>query len=537
VTAVFLALGGSICLSQTAANGNITTSETHQTIEGFGASVFYYSNWLVAHPNKEAIYEKIFLDLGLDILRLGNVYGYTQTFNPDAAEIVSMAEAYLGRPVKVMISSWSPPAYLKSNGQTKNGGTLVKINGEYDYEGYAQYWADALDAYAQYGIEPVYVSIQNEPDWSTSWETCEFSETETANKAGYDKALDAVYRKFQEFGSPPKLLAPEAKGIGDGRFRNYISHFNRDQVYGYAHHLYNGGDANNPDSFIGAMQATAKDGSDKPRFQTEYSSGSADWLKTAWLIHNSLVFEEVSAYFHWGLIWGGLDNSELVQLENPWDRGNWKTHDGYAVTDRYWAFRQFSNYIKPGWKRVSSTASPNTVKLSAFISADGDSLTAVAINTGTAAFALTLDFGGYQFDSGSVIRTSDSEQGVELGAYDGTATLDLPARSITTLAIEGAPTSVRGRTVQPSGSLTTQNYPNPFNSTTTIRFHLPKDGEAGLTVFDLGGRIVHEKRFGFLRAGAHSFSFDASGLASGVYCYRIGNGDGNAVFRKFILAR
>jgi O-glycosyl hydrolase len=59
----------------------LNPSETHQTIEGFGASQYYYSNWLTAHPNKEDIYVHLFDDLGLDILRLGNTFRPGTAFN------------------------------------------------------------------------------------------------------------------------------------------------------------------------------------------------------------------------------------------------------------------------------------------------------------------------------------------------------------------------------------------------------------------------------------------------------------------------
>lgn len=66
-----------------------------------------------------------------------------------------------------------------------------------------------------------------------------------------------------------------------------------------------------------------------------------------------------------------------------------------------------------------------------------------------------------------------------------------------------------------------QNYPNPFNPSTTIRFHLPQTSRASLRVFDLLGRevalLVDEQR----QAGSHEVFFDGTGLASGVYFYRL----------------
>ncbi len=66
-----------------------------------------------------------------------------------------------------------------------------------------------------------------------------------------------------------------------------------------------------------------------------------------------------------------------------------------------------------------------------------------------------------------------------------------------------------------------QNYPNPFNSQTTIRFELPASSEVTLEVFDVLGRRVTTLVDGQMDAGVHETRFDASGLSSGVYIYRL----------------
>jgi hypothetical protein len=66
-----------------------------------------------------------------------------------------------------------------------------------------------------------------------------------------------------------------------------------------------------------------------------------------------------------------------------------------------------------------------------------------------------------------------------------------------------------------------QNYPNPFNPTTVISFVLPAASQARLEVYDLLGRrtaLLLDERKG---AGRHEVRFDASGLTSGVYIYRL----------------
>ena len=65
------------------------------------------------------------------------------------------------------------------------------------------------------------------------------------------------------------------------------------------------------------------------------------------------------------------------------------------------------------------------------------------------------------------------------------------------------------------------NYPNPFNATTEITFDLPRAMRASLKVYDVLGREVAELAGGVMNAGSHTIIYDASGLSSGVYFYRL----------------
>jgi plastocyanin len=66
-----------------------------------------------------------------------------------------------------------------------------------------------------------------------------------------------------------------------------------------------------------------------------------------------------------------------------------------------------------------------------------------------------------------------------------------------------------------------QNFPNPFNSRTTIRFSVPFETDARISVLNILGQKVGEVFAGRVTAGDHSVSFDASGLAGGLYFYRL----------------
>ncbi len=81
-----------------------------------------------------------------------------------------------------------------------------------------------------------------------------------------------------------------------------------------------------------------------------------------------------------------------------------------------------------------------------------------------------------------------------------------------------------------------QNYPNPFNPSTTIQFALPKASHVTLTIYDTVGRHVATVVDDAYPAGAYRVVFDAGGLASGLYVYRITAGAFQAT-RKMLFLR
>jgi uncharacterized protein (DUF1501 family) len=81
-----------------------------------------------------------------------------------------------------------------------------------------------------------------------------------------------------------------------------------------------------------------------------------------------------------------------------------------------------------------------------------------------------------------------------------------------------------------------QNYPNPFNPATTITYDVPVETYVSLTVYNELGQQVRELYNGVKTPGKHTVTFDASGLSSGTYFYRINAGN-FVETRKMILIR
>ncbi len=81
-----------------------------------------------------------------------------------------------------------------------------------------------------------------------------------------------------------------------------------------------------------------------------------------------------------------------------------------------------------------------------------------------------------------------------------------------------------------------QNYPNPFNPSTTIPFTLKQTGMVTLTVYNILGQKVSTLVNSVMTAGEKDVSFNAHGLASGMYFYRLET-EGYSSMKKFVVLK
>jgi len=424
--------------------GTVEVAKVHQEIAGFGASEAFYQGFLANHPHSKAIYDALFgpvNGLHTDFLRLQNHFRYLPKadFDQDTIEIVQHANALRSTPMTIIMSSWSPPAVLKSNGSEKNGGTLIKKNGKYDYADFAQYWKDSVTVYRALGVDPTYVSIQNEPDETTDYESCRFNPTEEPvggeAYAGYDKAVDAVYKAFQGMPSPPHLIGPETIGIGYGGVQSFLKAMPMQDMYAFAHHLYTGGEKTDSDTYAAALEAVKADTPGRLRLQTEYYT--ADGFQTALMIQDSMVLEDISMYLYWPYAWPG-ESGTLLNVENPADPSKWKTPEGWAYTDGYYALKHFSYFIHAGYHRVEATSGNTEVKLSAYLSSSKDKLVVVAINNSATENSVKLKLGDFDHGKSVVYRTTfpnSPERFANLGGLGPDNLVTLPAHSVATVEV------------------------------------------------------------------------------------------------------
>ncbi|MEX0322698.1 MAG: hypothetical protein AB3N63_11100 [Puniceicoccaceae bacterium] len=445
---LLLLLAAAACPAQSPVTATLDPSTHHQTMVGFGGALTWYSNWVFHGSNADAINQLMFEDLGLDIVRFQNWYFPDDYPNnkdvagmPDESHWDGTTDFYesamsYNPDIKVLLSSWGPPATLKSNDDSRNGGTLKKVEGEFVYDQYAQYWVDTLD---RLEFVPDYLSIQNEPGYTASWTSCVWRPTETEDFAGYDKAIDAVYDVIKDRPEQPLLIGAEVENIGNTQWDNSLNIFrefttplkSRDHVVGYAYHLYNIWRIDKIDTVIPQMHIIRDEFSEKPSFMTEYSREFAGWLETSRIIQNSLIEANTSAYFHWKLAWIAADNPEQ---ESTMISVNWA--GDYAIHENYYAIKHFSKFMDAGYIRVGMSGSDSTLRISAFIRPDGRNLVIHALNAATGERSVDWNLATSDVASVMAVRSTEGSLFTDIGSQDLSQQHNLPAESLTTYVID-----------------------------------------------------------------------------------------------------
>jgi len=499
----------------------IKFNDTQQEMVGFGGALTWYCDMITKSSKKEDIYDLLFNDLGLDIIRYKNWYypvNYptdksTETMEVDwfgghytaTIELYKQMKEY-DPEIQSLFCSWSPPSYMKSNDSLYQGSLKNDGNG-FMYSEYAEYWQDVLTYHGNEGFYPDFVSIQNEAGYvNPGWETCEWRPTETADFAGYDIAFDSVYNRVKQMSHVPKFIGPEVENIGsdsdigENTFRGYTDPLkSKDDLYGYAYHLYNYSGASETKvlSATNNLNMIRDEFGEKPAFMTEF--GGLDWLTTALMVHKNVVDANAVSYIYWELMWS---NSEVAMIDMP-------TANSFEINPNYYAIKHFSKCVDKGYIRVGTENENEKVYTSAFKHPSENKLTFILINL--ADNEVTVDLSSV----GIGITTSEAYQSTEDSFWQTTElngnSLSLQPRSITTVSVEHSGSTAIAEHSGYNWELASIT-PNPTKGKVTVT--VPDSGaENGtLTIFDLNGKQILSKKI-----TATEQEVNLSGYPAGTY--------------------
>lgn len=138
--------------------------------------------------------------------------------------------------------------------------------------------------------------------------------------------------------------------------------------------------------------------------------------------------------------------------------------------------------------------------------------------------------GKYTLNTSKFNYDSKSETSVELDYQNNQqANVQMTMIPLTTTKGDPAPEIIRDYKLF-------QNYPNPFNPVTTIKYQIPNAGMVTLKVYNLIGQEIATLVNSHKPVGEYTIQFDASGLNSGIYFYKLNAG--NQVYtRKMIVLK
>jgi hypothetical protein len=241
-----------------------------------------------------------------------------------------------------------------------------------------------------------------------------------------------------------------------------------------------------------------------------------------------LTFEDY--HFNWGRVFTGFSGGEITVVENPHqDAVNSSDWVGKFVKERgaFWggAFMHVSRVFR--FDEANHTISMKVwsprVGVPVLMKVEQQSgvlFYEIAQPTTTSGEweEMTWDMSGAGFtNQWDIITLIFDFQAGQIG--DGSANFTWYFDDVVVNAAS-TPTSVEGVELPLSYQLH-QNYPNPFNPTTTLQFDLPNSSHVTLEVFNVWGQRVDVLADDAYQTGTHSVNFDATGLPSGIYFYRM----------------
>ncbi|MDD8017512.1 MAG: carboxypeptidase regulatory-like domain-containing protein [Bacteroidota bacterium] len=162
-------------------------------------------------------------------------------------------------------------------------------------------------------------------------------------------------------------------------------------------------------------------------------------------------------------------------------------------------------------------------------------------NSEVAGYAITDASGNYRIDglapgsySAFVDKPGFHESTVQSVNTSYTLT-GSPSNATANFTINSVLSVSTNSSVQPKSYALAQNFPNPFNPSTTISYTLPASGNISLKVYNIVGQEVMTLVNGYQNSGEYRATFDAKGLASGIYFYRLQAGSFNQVKKMMLI--
>ncbi|MCD8161761.1 MAG: glucosylceramidase [Clostridiales bacterium] len=296
------------------------------------------------------------------------------------------AERAAGRPLKLMLSPWSPPAYMKSNGQRCHGGHLLP---EY-YGRWAEYLCRYILEFEGRGFSVERISLQNEAKAVQTWDSCVYTPEE--EKAFLSVLSNALKRHGLEH--VQIFIWDHNKERAFERTAAVVDEENRSAVAGVACHWYSGDHFESLDLLrmrYPELRLILSESCIEFCFFGNDSSG----VNAGRLAHELIgdMNHGITAFYDWNLLLdetGGPNHvGNLCWAPFLFDRSS-KTLLPQLIQTFYW---HFSHFIPAGSRRIALSRYTDRVDATAYRCPDG-SLTVVLSSRSGETLPVTLRLNG-----------------------------------------------------------------------------------------------------------------------------------------------
>ena len=307
--------------------------------------------------------------------------------------LIKQAIAAVGGRLKMYVSPWSPPAWMKDSKNMLQGGKLLP---EYR-QAWANYYIKFINAYEKAGVPNWGLTVQNEPMAKQTWESCIFTAEEerdfikgylgpTLHKAGmkdkkliaWDHNRDLVYQRASTILDDP----------GAAKY-----------VWGIGYHWYETWTGSDMQFYN--LRRVAETYPDKKLLFTEGTVEKFQFVRIDdWSLGEKYGYSMVHDFNSGTVGWTDW-NILLDETGGPNHVGNFcfapiigDTKTGKVhYTNTFYYIGHFSKFIKPGAKRIISSSNRDALQTTAFINPDGK-IAVVVLNTTDKELPYRLWIGG-----------------------------------------------------------------------------------------------------------------------------------------------
>jgi glucosylceramidase len=288
--------------------------------------------------------------------------------------------------LKILVSPWSPPAWMKTTGQMNHGG---KLRAEYR-ESWALFYVKFIQAYEREGIPIWAVSVQNEPLATQRWDSC-------------------IYTAEEERDFLRDYLGPALHDAGLSRIKVLVWDHNRDLMFDRSHAILSDKETNKYAWGIGfhwysgeQFDKVAKCHEVYPDKALIFTEGCLEggvklgkWDRGERYGRN--VLGDLNSWTNGWMDWnialdiGGGPNHAANFCDSPIILDHEKNLIHYQ--NSYFYLGHFSRYIKPGAVRVKTESTDMDLRVTGFLNPDG-SLAVVVLNVTDKPIEYALTLGG-----------------------------------------------------------------------------------------------------------------------------------------------